>query len=126
MVLLGYQYYLHHKNVSVRKRSGGSKPGRRENRESFRKRRIISIDSDYFFCLPQHAVLEPIFSEEEFLRQYCVSRETYEEMRTALLINPRRLFREGTNFVGNASAYTDQKLIVAFRMLTEGMYVDRN
>ena len=61
---------------------GGSKPGKRPNRNLRRGVGGSQLDIDYF-CGEREGSL--LFSEEDFERRFGVTRQIYEQIRAAVL-----------------------------------------
>jgi hypothetical protein len=108
--------------------SGGSRPGKRPNRDIGRAEGAARVDRDYFCRQPEHSNMRPVFEEREFERRYRVPRHVYEGVREKLLKwedTARGLyFTQKTDACGALGASTDQKLWSAFRMLSLGIPAD--
>jgi hypothetical protein len=100
-----------------RVRRGGSKIGRKQNREIGRRAGATNIDSDYFARSP--SIASPVFREIDFEQRMRMPRAIFERLRSGLLDNP--YFMERRDATGKRGASTDQKMLAAFIQLTDGV-----
>jgi hypothetical protein len=73
--------------LSKRKRAfsrGGSRPGKKSNRDIGRDDGAKRIDRDYFCRRSENSGLTPVFTEAEFERRYRIPRDVNERLREGL------------------------------------------
>ena len=99
----------------------GSVVGRVRNRERGRISEAGRIDA-LFFCRGIAKVL-PGFNDVEFARRFCLPRDVFERVRTAVCADDP-FFEQRADALGILGATTDQKLIAALRFLTTGTSCD--
>jgi hypothetical protein len=113
--------------LSKRKRAfsrGGSRPGKKSNRDIGRDDGAKRIDRDYFCRRSENLGLTPVFTEAEFERRYRIPRDVYERLREGLMEWNENYFTERPDYCGKNSASTDQKLWSAMRQLAYGIPAD--
>jgi hypothetical protein len=103
---------------------GGSKPGKRPNRNIGRQAGARRIDRDYLCRRNEHAVLSACFTDADVERRYRVPRDVYERIRDKLFLWDDKYFVERVDCCGVRGASTDQKLWAAMRQLSYGVPAD--
>jgi Plant transposon protein len=104
---------------------GGSRHGRRPNKERYRAEGAFRVDRDYFCRLEENRNVAPISDDEEFRRRYRVSRGIYEKLRAGILSWKDTYFEQTADCCGAFGATTDQKMWAALRMLAYGTSADQ-
>jgi hypothetical protein len=105
------------RQVLARSRHGGSREGKRPNRELGRRLSAVTLDRDYLCRMPEHAQLTPMFTCNECERSYRMPRSTYEVLRETI-IQGDEYFCQRYDACGVAGLTTDQKLYCALRQLS--------
>jgi hypothetical protein len=103
---------------------GGSRPGKRPNRNIGRQDGARRIDRDYFCRRNEHAGLSACFIEADFERRYRVPRNVYQRIRDKLILWDDMYFVARVDCCGVGGASTDQKLWAAMRQLSYGVPTD--
>jgi Plant transposon protein len=109
--------------VLARSRHGGSRVGKRPNRDLGRRSSAVTLDRDYFCRMPEHAQLAPMFTCNEFERRYRMQRSTYEVLRETV-IQEHEYSGQRYDACGVAGLTTDQELYCALRQLSLGIASD--
>jgi hypothetical protein len=101
----------------AQRRRGGSRIGRKPNREIGRNIGATNIDADYF-ARPS-SIHRPIFFEEGFERRMRMLREVFENIRSGLLRSA--YFTRRRDATEKPGASTDKKMLAALLQLTDGI-----
>lgn len=101
-------------------RKGGSRPGKRGNRDIKGNEGAKLLDRDYFCRNP---MIQPIFTIHEFERRFSVSPNMYEKIRKKLM-ELDSFFLQKTDACGILGSYTDQKLSFALFQLSSDCSAD--
>jgi Plant transposon protein len=112
------------RNTSTRAAWGGSRAGKRGNRKIGREDAAQKLHSAYFFRMPCHAGLTPIFNVNEFERKYLVPLKVYETILEGLLAWKDPHFTQHRDRCGALGASTDKKVWSAMRQLAYGVPAD--
>jgi hypothetical protein len=111
----------------LQRRHGGSRPGKRPNRNIGREDAARRLHADFF--LPGNETnpyggTGPTFTPAEFERRLRVTSRVYERIKAGITASDEKYFTQRADAVGKLGATTDQKLCVALRLLGQGIGTD--
>jgi Plant transposon protein len=108
------------------KQHGGSRPGKRPNRDLGREEAAKRLQADYFMdedAPNPYGGIGPTFSEYEFQRRLRISRRVYARVKCEVLKRDT-YFEQRSGAVGKEGATADQKICVALMLLGQGIGSD--
>jgi hypothetical protein len=115
------------KRLSNQNQHGGSRPGKRPNRNLGREEAGHRLYADFF--LPEteanpYGGIGPIFTPAEFERRLRINPRVYERVKFGVLESDRKFFEQRADAVGTLGATADQKICISLRLLGQGIGAD--
>jgi hypothetical protein len=117
---------MRNRRLFLQDQHGGSRPGKRPNRDLGRAEAARRLHVDYI--LPAHEQnpyggVGPTFTDAEFERRLRINRRVYARVKFGVL-ECDSSFEQRRDAVGKLGASTDQKLRIALRLLGTGIGAD--
>jgi hypothetical protein len=125
LILLAFAQVRHRRRRVLRKH-GGSRPGRRRNRDIGTLAGAAQLDRDYFLDPAernQDGGFGPTFSKAEFTGRFRMPPELYNVIKLGIL-EVDNYFEQRRDAVGSFGESTNQKITAALRQLALGLGAD--